>query len=477
MHDATPPPADSTVATSNDANTGKLKKNTVGAFGLTFLVVAAAAPLTAMASNLSISLAFGVGAGTVGLLILVGLLLGIFAAAFVTLAKHVRNAGAYYAMVGFGLGRSAGGAAAMVATVAYNMAAAGMAGATGYFGSVTIDSIFGISVPWYLLSLLVLGIVLVLGRRGVEVTQHFTTGISLVQFAMIVLLGLVVAVARPEGWSLDVVSPRLMFDGNVALTLVFCVLSFVGFEATAIYGEEAKSSRRSIKISTFASVIILVAVFTFSTWSITAAFPDVQAEASADPGTLIFRAADLYLGSWSGVALSVLVTVSFFAACVAFHNMAARYHFSLARDGILPRRLARVHPVWHSPSGGSTAQIGISVVVLAPFVIFSADPILNLFPIVSGITSLSLISLMVACSASVIASKLRGRLDESGWLTLAAPLFAGICLSGIAVVIVAFYTDVTGSTALPVLLSPLIPAIAAVYGALRVSISTTPVLP
>ncbi|MGC2977878.1 APC family permease [Brevibacterium sp. FAM 25378] len=444
-----------------------LKKNTIGAFGLTFMVVAAAAPLTAMASNLSISLAFGVGRGTVGLLIVVGILLGIFAIAFVTMAAHVKNAGAYYAMIGHGFGRRTGAASAMVATVAYNMAAAGMAAATGYFASVTIAAAGGPNLPWYTLALCTLAATWYLGRRGVEVTQHFTTGISLLQFAMIFLLGAVIAIQRPDQWSLEVVTPSAMFDGNIALTLVFCVLSFVGFEATAIYGEEAKSARRSIRLATFASVAILVGVFAFSTWSITAAYTDVRAEAAADPGTLIFRTADIYLGTWSGTVLSALVTVSFFAAGVAFHNMAARYHFSLARDGILPSGLSCIHPRWSTPSAGSSAQTVVSIIVLLPFVIFSADPILNLFPIVSGITSLSLISLMVACSASVVASSLRGHLSESRWSTLAAPLTAGICLTGIAVIIAINYAEVTGSTSPLVMASPLLPIIAAIVGAVR----------
>lgn len=459
--------ADAVESPTDSLPSGVLKKNTIGAFGLTFMVVAAAAPLTAMASNLSISLAFGVGSGTVGLLIMVGILLGIFAIAFVALARHVANAGAYYAMIGFGLGLRAGAASAMVATVAYNMAAAGMAAATGYFASVTIASFNGPAVPWYVIAVVALAMTWILGRRGVEVTARFTTGISLLQFVIIILLGVVIAVQRPQGWSFDVVTPALMFDGNVALTLVFCVLSFVGFEATAIYGEEAKSAHRSIRTATYASVAILVAVFAFSLWSITAAFADVRAEAASDPGTLIFRTSDIYLGSWSGIVLSVLVTISFFAAGIAFHNMAARYHFSLARAGILPVALSRVHSRWGTPIAGGTMQTLVSIVVLAPFVIFSADPILNLFPIVSGITSLSLISLMVACSTSVVVSSLRGRLPESKWSTLAAPMVAGICLTGIAIVIMVNYTEVTGSASPLVMASPAIPVIAAIVGAVR----------
>lgn len=455
-----------TTEAHNDVIEGRLKRDTIGAFGLTFMVVAAAAPLTAMASNLSLSLAFGVGSGTVGLLIVVAALLGIFASSYVVLSRHVTNAGAYYAFIGFGLGKIAGAGAAFVATVAYNLAAGGMVAATGYFAAATVESELGFDAPWYTYGLVALALTAYLGRRGVEITQRFTTGISLLQFAVIVALGIAILCQRPEGWSFGVFTPGQMFEGNVAMTLVFCILSFVGFEATAIYGEEAKAARRSIKVATYTSLALLVAVFVLSTWSITAAFSDVQAEAASDPGSLVFRTADIYLGGWSGGVLSSLVTISFLAAGIAFHNMATRYHYALGRARLLPAKLAHTHPRLGTPSVGSAAQIGISVLILAPFVITKADPIINLFPAISGITSLSLTALMIGCCASIIVAAVAGRLPESWWATMVAPAVAGTSLIAICWIIVANYQEVTGSTELVIALMPLIPVAAAIYGAL-----------
>ncbi|WP_238422015.1 APC family permease [Gordonia sp. 'Campus'] len=451
-------------------DTGHLKRNTIGAFGLTFMVVAVAAPLTAMASNLSLSLGFGVGAGTVGLLVVVALALTVFASAFVTLARYVTNAGAYYAFIGFGLGRAVGSGAAFVATTAYNMAAAGMAAATGYFLGLTIESMFDFEAPWYLYAAVVLVLTAWFGRRGVEVAKHLITVVSILQFVMLLVLAVAVAVQRPEGWSFDVFSPGAMLDGNVALTLAFCVLSFVGFEATAIYGEEARAARKSIKIATYASIALLVGVFVVATWSLVAAFDDVKAIAAEDPGALVFATADIYLGSWSGNLLSVLVTISFFAASVAFHNMAARYHFALGRAALLPSVLASVHPRWGTPTAAGAAQTGISVVVVAPFVIAGADPIVNLFPMVSGVTSISLTALMLGCCVSILVAARLGKLPRANvWAVLVAPIVSGLCLLVVLGVIIANYSDVTGSTELIVLLMPLLPIAAAVYGAVRQS--------
>lgn len=449
------------------ATAPRLKRNTIGTFGLIFMVLAAAAPLTAMASNISLSLGYGVGPGTVGLLIVVAVVLAIFASAYVALARHITDAGAYYSFIGFGLGRSVGAGAAFVAATAYNLAAAGMAAATGYFANLTLSSAVGIDFGWQLYAAAALAATALLGRRGVEVTKYLTAGASILQFLILIWLALAVAVQRPGHWSLDVFAPTSMMDGNVALTLAFCIVSFVGFESTAIYGEEAKSARRSIKIATYVSIALLVGVFVMATWALVAAFADVQSIAAADPGSLVFGAADMYLGSWSGTALSALVTISFFAASIAFHNMAARYHFSLGRAGLLPRPLQRVHPKWQSPSVASAVQVCISIVVLVPFVATGADPIVNLFPIVSGVTSLSLTALMIGCCLSVLWAGHRGRLPASRWVTVIAPAVSGLAMLFLCAVIVTHYSAVTGSSRLIVALMPLIPLVLAVYGALR----------
>ncbi|PBC51800.1 MULTISPECIES: APC family permease [Rhodococcus] len=442
-----------------------LKRNTIGIPGMVFMVVAAAAPLTAMASNLSLGLAFGVGSGMVGLLLLVGALLAIFTAGYVVLSRRVFNAGAYYAFIGFGLGKATGAGAAFVATIAYNLAAGGMIAATGYFTDIAVSTYAGIHLPWYLYGAVALVVTAILGYIGVGIAKTVTTVISIAQFAIIIWLGIAILIQRSGGFSIDVFSPNQMFHGNIALSLVFCILSFSGFEATAIYGEEAKAARRSIQVATYSALVLLVLVFMGSTWSIVAAFDDVQAVAAEDPGSLIFRTADIYLGSWAGGALSIIVAFSFLASGVAFHNMAARYMFALGRSRLLPSRFATIHRRYGTPYISGFFQIAISIAVLAPFVIAQSDPIINLFPAVSGITSLSLTALMIGCCISVVTASFKGLVNEGTWSARLAPTLAGIGLTSICAIIITHYQEVTGSDSLVVALMPLLPVFGAIYGA------------
>ena len=74
----------------------------------------------------------------------------------------------------------------------------------------------------------------------------------------------------------------------------------------------------------------------------------------------------------------VLIITSVLASQIAFHNAINRYTFNLARDGLLPARLAHTHPRFGSPSTAGTAQTVLAAVVVGAFAIAGADPYIDL---------------------------------------------------------------------------------------------------
>lgn len=445
---------------------GALRLGAIGVLGLVVMVVGATAPLTAMASNFSLSLAFGVGPGTIGVIVLVVAVLAVFTSGYVVLSRAVVNTGAYYAYVAFGLGHTAGAITASVATIAYNAAAAVMAVATGYFTDLALSTYVGTDLPWWLYAAIALALTGLLGYLGVSVAARATTVICAVQFALLAAFVVAVLVRRPEGFDLGVVSPQAAFDGGIGLSVVFVLLSFSGYEATAAYCEEARDARRTVARATYLSLLLLGAVFLVATWAVVAAVPDVQDVAQADPGALLFGVFATYLGDWTGPLLGFVVAASFLGATVAFHTMATRYMFALGRAGLLPAPLARTHPRRRTPHVGVAVQLAVSVVLVAPYAVAGIDPLTGLFPAISGITSLAVIVLMRSCCASVIAAAARGRVTGSLWATRIAPAVAGTALLGCGGLILANYAEVTGSDSPWVNLLPLVLVAGAIYGAL-----------
>jgi hypothetical protein len=107
----------------------------------------------------------------------------------------------------------------------------------------------------------------------------------------------------------------------------------------------------------------------------------------------------------------------------------------------------------------------VAVALLTPFVVLGADPLVNLFPAVSGITSISLIGMMTGCCVSVAVARVRGAVEGSAWSTLAAPAVAGSGLLAVLVLIVANYAEVTGSDSPVIAAMPVVVLLTAVAGA------------
>ena len=82
----------------------QLRKNSLGVGAITFLVVSAAAPLTAVAGGVPLSMLLGNGPGIPGTFAIVTALLLLFAVGYVAMSRHVKNAGAFYAYTARGMG-------------------------------------------------------------------------------------------------------------------------------------------------------------------------------------------------------------------------------------------------------------------------------------------------------------------------------------------------------------------------------------
>lgn len=455
---------DSPSIGTDDQNDQRLRRGSIGVTGMVFMVVAATAPLTALASNFALSIGAGAGAGTLGWIVVVALLLFVFTSGYVVLSRHVVNAGAYSAFLGLGLGRSVGAATAFIAGIAYNMATVAMLAATGYFTKLAIAPYLGVAIDWYWYTAVALMVVWAVGHFGVSLASRVTTTICVAQFVLVGALIVAVVWQRAGSFSLEGLSPQSMFSGNFAMTLVFCMLAFASYEAAAVYGEECDAPSTSVRKATYLALGLLVGLFFVATWSLLAAFDDAPALAASDPGALVTGAANEFIAPWAGTLIGFCIAVSFLASAVAFHNMAARYHFALSRAGFLPERLSRISDRTGTPANATLLQVILSLLIMLPFAVAGLDPLLNLFPAVSAVTSLATIYVMSGCCLSVVVASLRGKVTGSIWATRVAPVIAGIGLLSVGGVIVANYQEVTGSASPVIAAMPLLLAVGAGYG-------------
>jgi amino acid transporter len=100
--------------------------------------------------------------------------------------------------------------------------------------------------------------------------------------------------------------------------------------------------------------------------------------------------------------VNVLLISSLFACVLSFHNVIARYQYVLARKGLLPAPLGRVHGAHHSPGISSIVQTVTALVLLAAFAVLGLDPLVGVFGSMAGVATVGMVTLMLTTSIAVL---------------------------------------------------------------------------
>lgn len=390
-----------------DAAPGKLKTGALGAGGVTFLVVSAAAPLTVVAGTVPLAILIA-GPSAAWAYLAVGLALVLFAVAFMALTREIGRAGGFYAYVAASLGKVAGLGAGVLALVAYNAMQIGIYGLFAVNAQAMLATLFGIDVPWGIIALVAIVAVWALGFAGIDLGAK-VLGVFLVVETLLILV-LVVGVLIQGGAStlppFAGLSADELLSPGFAVTLGLAFGAFIGFEATVLFRREAREPNRTIPRATYVAVIALTVFYAIVIWVLVRAAGSIPAQALIAevgiPGYL-FAVAEMTLGPWATVAFFLLIVSSVFAALLAFHNSINRYVHAFAVDGILPTAMARTRPRNGAPWVAGLIQTGLAALVVAGFALAGADPFLHLLIWVNTPGVVGIVVLQVLASVSVIA--------------------------------------------------------------------------
>lgn len=266
---------------------GKLKSNALGVVGILFFVLSAQAPLTGIAGALPISVGLGNGAGAPAGYAVAGAVIFLFSVGFVAMGRHVVDAGAFYTYIGRGLGRTTGTGSAGVALFAYCTIQAAMYGLYGSIVSGLVAQYTGLDAPWWVWAVVTMVIVQVLGAAGIEMGAKVLAVFVLAEFSILLVFALVTLVkgGGPEGLGFaESFSPKAALQGAPGVALMFAVASMFGFEATAIYGEEAREPKKTVPRATYLSVAVVTGFFAFTSWMLVSAYGASHATAAMRQG-------------------------------------------------------------------------------------------------------------------------------------------------------------------------------------------------
>lgn len=371
------------------------------AFNITLVVQAAGA---------AAPLAFAIG--TVAMVLV--------ALSFMAFTHRVAHAGSAYAYISHTFGSRAGFIAGWGLLLTYVGFATGQAALVGSFTAAALRGIsIDLGAGWLAVGGGSMLVAWWLAFRDMRLAGRLMLGLEGVAMATILGLCISILVKVRPGIDESVASfrPSADFGGwsGLGFGMVFCILSFGGFEGAATLGEETHNPRRNIPVALLFTVIVSGLFFTFVAYCEVIGFGPggVQAlgKSEAPLNDLALRFASARLA----IALDVAAAVSCFSGMLGPLAAAARVLFALGRGG-LASRLGAVHAVHGTPAH---AVAFAAMLIIAPFLL--AAPLAgagNYYSYASTIGTLALIAVYISVGAAEVVEAWREQ--RAAWAALCA---------------------------------------------------------
>jgi basic amino acid/polyamine antiporter, APA family len=243
-----------------------------------------------------------------------------------------------------------------------------------------------VDLPAVVIALLVMG-VLIIGIKLSSVINQIVVAVKLLVVAAVILFGIAhvdtgnydpfippsEGAAEGSGGFMDrtLISWLLGIDPAVygiagviaGASIVF--FAFIGFDIVATTAEEARDPQRDIPRGILGSLAIVTALYIVVSLIITG----MQNYTDIDPGdpaplATAFDSVDM---DWMGRLIAIGACIGLIVVVMILMLGQTRVGFAMARDGLLPRGLSKVHPRFGTPYV-FTALTGVAVAIIGGLV-------------------------------------------------------------------------------------------------------------
>lgn len=379
------------------ADVDKLHKNAIGLPGVLYFCLAGSAPISAMLFNVP-SMASQAGATTPLVFLLSGIGLLLLGVSIVYLSRRLTSAGGFYTWVRHSLGRRTAFQAGWLMMGGYALFEASLLGAFGSYTNSSFINYLHITVPggWVTFALIGAAIIFMLSYFDVKWSVFAMAPFLILEVGVLIILDIAITVhggafghdvvhtftaagADPVATGhpfVNAVSTKSLTAApggilGIGVAMALGVWSWIGFEAGAVYGEEARNPRRAVPVAVFAVVAFLTLLYVWTSYSATIGygwqFAVSQFGNLVNNPTPYYPLASTYVGGFLQALMIVAISTSALACGLAFHNGMVRYLYAMGREHILGRVFGKTHPRYRSPNIAIIAQSLFTVILMIAF--------------------------------------------------------------------------------------------------------------
>ncbi|SCE76602.1 basic amino acid/polyamine antiporter, APA family [Micromonospora viridifaciens] len=262
-----------------------------------------------------------------------------------------------------------------------------------------LADLFGLPSAWFaeegsVVNLGAIAIVLILGvvaTVGIRESARITNLLVLVKVAIcvfIVVAGLFlvkatnlspfIPAAEPAGGGEDGVrqpvtqaifglEPSVFGFAGVLTAAAVVFFAYTGFEAVANLGEETRKPRRDLPLGLLGTLLISTVLYI----GVSLVVVGMVRYTDIDEGAPIASAFKAAGAGWAAVLVSIAAIAGLTSVILVELVAMGRIGFAIARDGLIPPSIARVHPRWGTPYRIS-AIVTVGVALLAGFLPLAA---------------------------------------------------------------------------------------------------------
>ncbi len=314
--------------------------------------------------------AFGViavTAGTAAPLTILAAAIAVFFLAFVAaeFTKMEPSAGSFITFVETSLGPKAGVVTALLATVGFTVAIAGVFAMAGGMISLTLGHYTSWHPSWLPLTLVMTAGAIWLSLRGASLSTTAIGIAMVVQVLVMIAVCVVVLVDQRSHLAGTPFSPSHLNNGLAGLSAGFplALYMLIGWENAPALAEETRNPRRTIPRALYMALSLTTALFVLFAYTTIVGF-HYDTSSIGRASVPFLEMADHYLGdgailAWLAGIVSVLCTL------VAAVNAQARMIFDGGRSGLLPSMLGRSRPPGDTPVAAllTMTAVGLGIVL------------------------------------------------------------------------------------------------------------------